>query len=86
MDYKLISIYLERFKNIKPPENAIKKIIIKNIKKETNIKIKEQDININKGFVYIKTTPIIKNEIFYKKQNIIKICEKELGIKINSLQ
>ena len=86
MDFTKISLYLERFKNIKPPENELKKIIIKNIKKETNISIKEIDIEINKKFIYIKTTPIIKNEIFYKKQNIIDICEKESGIKINSLQ
>ena len=41
------------------------------LKKHTNIDFKKEDLEIKKGVLYIKTTPLKNNVIFIKKEEIL---------------
>jgi len=80
-----IEKYLERFKTITPPENITKKHIIHSIEEKTGILLKNKNIKIQNATVFIKTNPFIKNEIFYRKNEIIDFYNKVSGGKKISL-
>jgi len=73
-----IEDFLVRFKNIKPPNDTTRGYISDIIFDILNIKIEKTDIKINNNSVYIKTSHIIKNEIFLNKQNILNKLNKKL--------
>lgn len=43
------------------------------LKKETGIDFKKDDLEIKNGVLFIKTTPIKKNIIFIKKNDLLKV-------------
>ena len=76
-----IDKYLERFKNLKPGKKVIKEDVVKIISNIIGLDIKEYNIDIKNNTAYIKTEPIIKNQIFLKKQQILKQFLKEISTK-----
>lgn len=46
--------------------------IVELVKQETGILLKKEDLSIKKDILFIKTTPIKKNIILLKKDNILK--------------
>lgn len=78
MDYNHITIFFEKFKKIIIQKKEIEDIIIKSISKSISFPIESNFIKINKGNVFIKTSPLLKNEILINKENILKNIKKEL--------
>ncbi|PIT96529.1 hypothetical protein COT82_02735 [Candidatus Campbellbacteria bacterium CG10_big_fil_rev_8_21_14_0_10_35_52] len=74
-----ISNFLEKFKNITPPNKFIKDIFISVVKNTTNILLKKNDLDVRNGTIFISTDPIIKNEIFLQKDEIMKQIVKNLN-------
>lgn len=72
-----ISIYLDKFKNIESKSSGLKNNIIDSVNKILKINIDKKDVEIRNGVIYLKVNPVVRNEIFINKVNIIK----ELGIK-----
>jgi len=72
---------LLKFNNLLVSENlkieAIKKVLFEII----NLEIKNEDIKIKKGIVYLNIKPTYKSEIFLKKDKITSELEKILGKK-----
>lgn len=64
--------YLSKFKKISPPDDFLKKEISILIEKEIGIPIQKKNVEINRGIIFIKEKPIIKNEIFLNKKNILE--------------
>jgi len=52
------------------------------ISDKIKFKIEPQNLKIKNGFIFIKTAPIIKNEIFLKKNLILEELNKNPSIKI----
>ncbi len=46
--------------------------IVELVKQETGVLLKKEDLSIKKDILFIKTTPIKKNIILLKKDNILK--------------
>lgn len=75
-----LNVFLEKFKNITPPDEAIRLLLSETIKKETGIEVSKKNISIRNNIAHIKITPIYKNEIHIKKGKIIsKIKESFVG-------
>lgn len=75
-----LNIFLEKFKNITPPDEAIRLLLAEMVKEETGIEVSKKNISIRNNIAYIKTTPIYKNEIYIQKGKIIlKIKESFVG-------
>ncbi len=73
--------YLEKFKLILATPGALKKPVLNAILKITSIELSEKDIDVKEGSIYLKTHPLIKNEIFMKKDLILKELQDLLGKK-----
>jgi len=85
--WKTLSPFLEKFKNIKVPKEAIVDDLIDVILDVVGIKLEKENITVNKPVVYIKAIPVIKNEIFFKKQKILEEMEKRFYSKtINDIR
>ena len=77
-----ISTFLEKFsKNIQSNENQ-KQQIIEIIKNQTNITLKEVDIEIKNNIIYTNSSTAIKNKIFIFKNKIIENINLSSQIKI----
>ncbi len=76
-----LSHFLDRFKAILLAPGALKKPIIEVISRCARIDLKETDIEVKEGIIYIKAHPLIKNEIFMRKGRILHEVEVLLGKK-----
>lgn len=72
MDYNHIKNYFEKFKNILSSKEEDYKIISLCIEKNISIKIETKLIQIKPPFIYIKASPLVRNEIMIKKDTILK--------------
>ena len=76
-----IGDYLKRFVGLTPPDDFIKEEVLKIVKDKIGIDLNKKEITISNGVIYIKTTPIIKNEIFINREKILQNLKQTLGIK-----
>lgn len=72
MDYNHIKDYLNKFKEILFSKEEVYKIIKDIIEKNLSIKIEQKNILIKSNIIYIKTSPIVHNEILMQKDKILK--------------
>ncbi len=81
-----IQKYLEKFsKNVASSEIQTKQII-DIIKKETDILVVLNNIEIKNNIIYIKISPAAKNKIFIFKNKIIDAINSSTGIKITDIK
>ncbi len=71
MDFNIGS-FLEKFKNITPPDDFLKKTFISVVKEETGIEVPRKDIKITHGVIYLSASPTIKSELYIKKSLLLK--------------
>lgn len=71
MDYNHITKFLEKFKKIIFQKEETREIIIKTISLEISHPIEGNNIKIKNGCIYIQGSPIIRNEILMRKNNIL---------------
>jgi parvulin-like peptidyl-prolyl isomerase len=72
MDYNHIKEYLNKFKEILFFKEENYRIISGIIERNTSIKIDNKFIQIKPPFIYIKASPLFRNEILIKKEKILK--------------
>lgn len=75
-----IESFLKKHSNKINNDNLIYDVVLEYIKKETDILLNKEDINILKWNLIIKTTPLKKNKIILKKDVLLKKISN-LGIK-----
>ncbi len=73
-----LSSYLKKFKLILTSNADVKEVIVSIILEVTKGKIEPKDIDIKNKIVYIKCRPSIKNEIFIKKEQILKQLKEKI--------
>lgn len=80
-----ISFFLEKFKNIKDP-NEDKAYISKIILEVAGVTVIEDSIQIKNKIVYIQTNSLYKSRIFIKKEEILKtINDKHPKLEIKEM-
>ncbi|MEX0934039.1 MAG: hypothetical protein WD003_02155 [Candidatus Paceibacterota bacterium] len=72
MSFQKIDEYLKKFTLFTPPHNALKKLLIKIFHEQFGVIIKREDIKICGRDIFITTTPIVKNEVFLHKKDILE--------------
>ena len=72
MDYNHITNFFDKFKKLIFEKEGINKIIADTISKNIYFEINPSIIKNKNGIIYIKTSPMILNEILIKKQAILK--------------
>jgi hypothetical protein len=82
MDFSHIKDYLEKFKIILKQKDDNIDLIINVIYQHINFKFNKNNIIIKNNIVFIKSSPIIRNEIFLKKGEILNsFKEKSIFLK-----
>lgn len=71
MDYNHIKNYLDKVKNLLFSKEENNKIISSIIKINTSIEIETKNISIKGVDIYIKASPLVRNEIMMKKPKIL---------------
>jgi len=66
-----ISSFLEKFKNIGVEELLFKEAIISSINDKVKVSITSKDIVFKNSIVTIKSNPMVKSEIFMKKNLLL---------------
>lgn len=71
MDYNHITLFLEKFKKLVFQKEETKEIVIKTISYEISHEIEKESITIKNGFIFVKGSPILRNEIMIHKNQIL---------------
>ena len=71
-----LNAFLEKFKNITQPDEAVIRLLSETIKKEAGVEIPTKNISIKNSNAYIKTKSLYKNEIYIKKEKILLSLKK----------
>lgn len=74
-----IGNFLEKFKNIAAPDKFVKGVLIAVINDAAGVGIEKDDIDVRNGTIFLSIDPIIKNEIFLKKNEIMENLTKKLS-------
>ena len=70
---------LKKFKTLVPREKIVKDEMISAVFEETGILLQSEEISFQNGVIFIKTNPVIKNELFMRKQKILLEIKKKIG-------
>ncbi len=82
-----IGSFLGKFKGKAAAQIQGYTLIIEIIKRNAGIELDMKDIKISSGNLIIKSSSVLKNEIFIKKNSILKdISQKVQGIKISNIR
>lgn len=73
---------MDKFKNLESKNSILKNIIIDSIGKILRISINKKDVEIKNGVIYLKVNPVVRNEMFINKVDIIKELDaKNIAVK-----
>ncbi len=75
-----LSQLLARFKGISNTEKAKKEMVCEEISKIVGVQITHKQVCFSKNTIFIKAQPIIKSEIAFKKEKIIKKIQTLPGL------
>ncbi|MFA5987108.1 MAG: hypothetical protein WC797_00430 [Candidatus Paceibacterota bacterium] len=76
-----ISELLEVLKRITPPNGVIRDRISEILKENIGVNIDRSKISIKNGIIYVDVNPLIKGEIFMRKDFILNTLKREFGDK-----
>lgn len=81
-----IESFLKRFKKIVSSNEDSQKVIIGVIKNLLGVDLKEENFDIKNGVLYIRAKPIIKNEIYFHKEKILKTLQEKGVLHVKDLR
>jgi len=64
--------YLSKFAKLTPPDDSLKKFFIRLVEKELKITLDKKSLKLQNKIFYLTASPIIKNEIFLKKNILLE--------------
>jgi hypothetical protein len=73
-----ISDYLAKFKNITPPDKFVKDELVSVVKDVVGVEIEKGDIDVRNGTIFLSVDPLIKNEIFLRKGEVMESLKEKL--------
>lgn len=71
--------YLEKYKNIGAPQDAVRAAVVRTVKNLLGADIEKRHIRILNRTVYVDAASHLKNSIFIKKETILAELQKEFG-------
>jgi hypothetical protein len=71
-----IVLYLEKFSNINPSRMAIKKAVYNAVFDVIGVKLEDGEIEIKDSRVVIKTSPILRAEMFMRQKELGETVSK----------
>ena len=78
--------FLAKYKNLTPPEESAKKIILETIKDECGINLKTKDVSMKQGGVFLSCHPAVRSELIRCVPRIISTLQKEHNIRLSYIR
>jgi len=72
---------LGKYRNIKPPQDSIRRAVVEVIQNTLGIKIEKKNVKVNRGKIYIDANSHVKNMILLEKEKVISKLESAIGSK-----
>jgi len=82
---KTLANLLDRYKNIKAPQRTKQKIFIDAVKKYIDITLDKNDFVIRQDSISVVAQSVIRSEIKFHEDEILKYMEENLGEKFISI-
>ena len=76
-----VSSFLEKFKHLIETDRSMKDSVINSVFKVLSFKLAENNITVKGGTITIKANPVLKSEIFMKKELILEEIRTSSGNK-----
>ncbi len=76
-----LSSFLERFKSMRPPDEAARSITVEFLEKECRTTIEIAQVSVKNGTLFVDIDGPAKSEFFMRKRKLLLLLEKELGDK-----
>lgn len=73
-----IASFLEKFKNVGLKERFAREVIAKIVSEECGVVVGVELVQYKNGVITLKTPMSLKSQIFIKKGQILKRCEREV--------
>jgi uncharacterized membrane protein len=74
-----ISSLLKKFTSITPPDESVRKEVVRILESEYNISLDIGDVRVQSGVVYLEVSPLIKTEVVIKKEELLSLLQISLG-------
>jgi hypothetical protein len=71
MDYNHITSFLDKFKIILFKKEETNNVVIQTISNEIHHTLDNSSVKIKKGYIYVEGSPILRNEVLFKKKQIL---------------
>lgn len=78
---ELVKFFLQKFSNLTLPDDTLKRLFIDIVVKTCGIELDRSQIVFRRGELLVTTSPIVKSELFLRKNQIMKQLEIELSVK-----
>ena len=76
---KNISSFLDKFKKLEPPKRSILDAFVRVLDRTLGIFIKESEVTVERGVIYLSTHPSIKSEVMLNKARLLRALNEELS-------
>jgi hypothetical protein len=73
-----IATYLEKFKKMEMPGDAVKCAAEKAIFESVGIKVEKKEMNVVDGVLFLTVPSIVKNEVYMSKRGILEKMRETL--------
>lgn len=70
---------------IRPPAQALRLIAQRSIKEIVGSEIRLADLTVRAGTLFVRASPVVKSQVFLKKEEILNSIKKTLGPQASSL-
>ncbi len=75
---KKINSLLSKFQNITPPDDAVRRAVAKSVFTIAGVKVKREDVTIQRGVAFIKCSSVAKSVIRSSRSAILSELALEL--------
>jgi hypothetical protein len=74
-----IGSFFDKFRNIRPPDKAVREACIKSVKSTLGVSLSGNQIKVQRDSVHINAPSPVKSEIMLSKQRILEGINKDLA-------
>ena len=74
----LLSFYLAKFANIRPPQSAFKQALLTALGK-LHLPVEGFSVKVRNGIAFVEANPLLKSELMLKKTELLALANEELG-------
>lgn len=76
---ELLNSLLDKYKNIRPPHDAVRSSVVEVFQNTLGIRLRKNDVRVERGVVYLSIDAHIRQEVLLNKSTLLKKLGALLG-------